>query len=106
MADGKLAYLKRIVVSLVAAFGIAAGTASAVPAVGASPATLKVATCMGPQVRPTRIDLGACNAIIALWRIHWTTWGLQGATGSGVLYWDDCIPTCFGGTYKQDPARI
>lgn len=52
---------------------------------------------------PTQIGLDNHNSIAGL---QWAPGSQGDLTGTGTLHWDDCTPSCAGGTYHEVPVQI
>ena len=70
-----------------------------------------------PAVRPSRIvyagngwgfyaGAGTASKSPHAGSLHWTTWTLTQATGSGNVWIDDCTPDCATGTYRPYPVTV
>lgn len=89
----------------VAALTATGGTALAVPAAAA--AKPGVVNCLGkPEVKPKEINLSCADANLMVTGLTWSAWTAKGATGSGSLVWNPCIPTCVAGKAQKYPAKV
>ncbi len=59
------------------------------------------ADCSRPSVEPTEIILTCADGGTTLEQIHWTTWSTTSATGTGVLKYNDCQPSCAQGKFHS-----
>ena len=92
----------------IAASALLALTAAAAPAAHAATtadaSTTSLVDCGGaPTVRPKTVVLACGDAGVLIRRITWSSWNATGATGTGTLVENLCVPTCAAGnvaTYK------
>jgi len=87
-------------------------TATTAPGVSSTPPLGPTATFAGESapgtwtgVEPTEIQFSGDSGNI-VGNIKWTTWTDQGAVGSGTWGYNDCQPSCAGGTVTDYPATI
>jgi hypothetical protein len=83
----------------------ATSTAAAVADVGV------VADCASaqPQVlrrEPASITLTCADAGIGVQNLIWTDWSAAGAAGSGLLWENQCAPSCAAGKYTHYPVAV
>jgi hypothetical protein len=107
----------RIRAAALALCSIAAITACAAPAPGATagprqPATLTatvsvpiVVGCGEAQVRPSVYNL-TCTAGAYLAGLQWASWGSTAAFAQGTMMLDTCIPNCVAGAGHSFPALV
>ena len=93
---------------------VGAGPASAA-SLRASSATAPGATrtvylldCRGdrPKIKPRSVILACGDAGAVVRKASWAHWGTATATASAVLAENDCTPTCVGGKFRSEPARV
>jgi hypothetical protein len=71
-----------------------------------------LADCTAPaaqqslDVEPSSITVACADAGIGARDLAWSTWGASGATAVGVVWENDCTPSCAAGTIKRYPAAI
>ena len=58
-----------------------------------------------PPERPTRFDYN-CDGTGAVQDITWTTWGVDGAKGTGMDSSIECKPNCAQGTRLTNPVVV
>ncbi|HUH70693.1 MAG TPA: hypothetical protein VLZ05_18575 [Mycobacterium sp.] len=84
------------------------------PAPGAQPAppsSFAIPGCYNPSVppveRPKKLNiLGCASVAVALQDMSWTSWGPQGADGSGTAVFKICDPNCAAGYQLTDPVVV
>jgi hypothetical protein len=59
-----------------------------------------------PQVKPEHIILTCADATLAVDKIVWNSWTVDGATGHGVEFQDNCVPNCAQGSATYSPVTI
>jgi hypothetical protein len=59
-----------------------------------------------PQVKPEHIILTCADATLAVDKIAWNSWTVDGATGHGVEFQDNCVPNCAEGSATYSPVTI
>jgi hypothetical protein len=59
-----------------------------------------------PQVKPEHIILTCADATLAVDKIIWNSWTVDGATGHGVQFQDNCVPNCAQGSAAYTPVTI
>jgi hypothetical protein len=88
--------------------GLLGGSAAASPPRRDAKATVYVVDCVGDRakVKPVFVVLacGDGGAIVA--KAKWTHWGSATATAHAQLVENTCVPTCAGGTFVSEPARV
>lgn len=57
-------------------------------------------------VQPVEHLISCGDANSGLLKMTWSTWGDDEARGTGVYYWNNCDPTCAGGTTFRAKATI
>lgn len=62
--------------------------------------------CLHTSIRPSSIILACADANWFVKRLHWRSWGVDRAAGSGVFHFNDCIPNCSEGTFRFRHGRI
>ena len=91
------------------------GIALAAPVSAAMPTTMPTTTaktvvidCSGQGVvRPKQIVLSCADDGVSVTNLRWTTWTLNGATGTGTLVWNTCLPhTCAAGIVQKYAVRV
>lgn len=66
-----------------------------------------VVNCKGkPEVRPMEINMSCADANLMVSDLKWSKWTKAGATGTGTLVWNPCIPTCVAGKAEKYPAKV
>jgi membrane-bound inhibitor of C-type lysozyme len=66
-----------------------------------------VVNCKGkPEVQPKEINMSCADANLTVTGLKWSTWTKAGATGTGTLVWNPCIPTCVAGKAEKYPAKV
>lgn len=83
---------------------------AAVPAgdVAATSAKTVVIGCFGKGVvKPKQISLACATGQLMFYKLKWTTWGLNSATGTGMLAWNTCEPTdCASGITLKYKVKV
>jgi hypothetical protein len=83
----------------------AAGAALAVPADAATKPG--VVNCAGKaETKPKEINLSCADANLMVTGLTWSKWTANGATGSGTLVWNPCLPTCVAGKAEKYNAKV
>lgn len=60
-----------------------------------------------PVERPRRLNvLGCASVAVALQDMSWSSWGPQGADGSGTAVFKICDPNCAAGYQLTDPVVV
>jgi hypothetical protein len=106
-----------ILVPLLAAIGIAAGTAAATTGSGhktvrvavspARPATRpEVFNCQKAQVKPGSFTLTCADGNDYLSHLSWSSWTASSASGTGTDMVNDCQPYCAAGKFHSYPANV
>ena len=75
------------------------------------PERLAVPGCYNPSVppveRPKKLNiLGCASVAVALQDMSWTSWGPQGADGTGTAVFKICDPNCAAGYQLTDPVVV
>jgi hypothetical protein len=66
-----------------------------------------VVNCKGkPEVQPKEINMSCADANLMVSDLKWSKWTKAGATGTGTLVWNPCIPTCVAGKAEKYPAKV
>jgi hypothetical protein len=95
--------------AVLAAFGAVAlaGLATATPA-QAAPGSMVVIDCLGKSVtKPSEIVLACADDNLSVTRITWSSWTANGATGTGTLVWNTCLPkSCADGIVQKYKAKV
>src|SRR3954452_16908927 len=65
-----------------------------------------VTDCNKVKDRPASITVTCGDANAAVIDIHWDMFGGQPAHGSAKFAYNDCNPSCAGGSNKQVPASV
>ena len=97
-----------IVVGLQLTEGRQGATPSATPSQTAS---FAIPGCYNPSVppvaRPKRLNvLGCASVAVALQDMSWSSWGPQGADGTGTALFKLCDPNCAAGSQLTDPVVV
>jgi hypothetical protein len=106
--------LARKLLPLIGAVGVVvpsllgAGAAAAAPDHAATKATVYVLDCMGDhaKVKPTYVVLACADGGAVVAKATWTHWGAAAATARARLIENNCVPTCYQGTFVFEPARV
>ena len=94
--------------------GAASGIAAALPRASSgpqSPATAAqqvraIAACTKPVYQPTHFVITCADAGIRLNSATYSWWTTHTAHGKGVYYFNDCTPSCAGGTFHSQWAAF
>jgi hypothetical protein len=75
------------------------------------PTFFAIPGCYNPSVQPTerpkRLNiLGCASVAVALQDMSWSSWGPQGADGTGTAVFKLCDPNCATGTQLTDPVVV
>ena len=66
-----------------------------------------VVNCKGkPEVQPKEINMSCADANLMVSGLTWSKWTKAGATGTGTLVWNPCIPSCVAGKAEKFPAKV
>jgi hypothetical protein len=116
---GKIVTRRRITAILLpvlAAIGIIAGTAAAATGhhtarttshAAAKPAAAPVVfNCQKAQVRPASFTLTCADGNDYLSHLSWSSWSASSATGTGTNLVNDCTPYCAAGKFHGYPADV
>jgi hypothetical protein len=57
------------------------------------------------RIRP-KVMMITANGVDVIRHVHWASWRNASAEGHGVVYADNCQPSCAQGHYRKDPAHI
>lgn len=116
-----------ILLPVLAAIGVAAGTATAAvshPATTASHVTIygaagghraavarpssgpEVFNCLHAQVRPGSFTLTCADGNSYLTHLSWSSWSASSASGTGTQKVNDCTPYCAAGKFRSYPADV
>lgn len=81
------------------------------PTTPAPPESLAIPGCYNPSVRPTerpkKLNVVGCASVaVALQDMSWTTWGPQGADGTGTAVFKMCDPNCATGYQITKPVVV
>jgi hypothetical protein len=89
------------------------GHESAQPQTAAQPppTSFAIPGCYNPAVqpaeRPKKLNvLGCASVAVALQDMSWSSWGQQGADGSGTAVFKMCDPNCAAGYQLTDPVVV
>jgi len=88
---------------------VLAGTGVALAhAASAAPTDTVVINCAGKGVqKPKEIVLTCADAGVALTKLTWSKWDANGATGTGTLSWNTCLPkTCVAGIVEKYKVKV
>ena len=77
----------------------------------APPTSFAIPGCYNPSVppteRPKRLNVVGCASVaVALQDMSWSSWGPQGADGSGTAVFKICDPNCAAGYQLTDPVVV
>jgi hypothetical protein len=75
------------------------------------PESFAIPGCYNPSVppveRPKKLNiLGCASVAVALQDMSWTSWGPQGADGTGTAVFKICDPNCAAGYQLSDPVVV
>lgn len=75
------------------------------------PSSFAIPGCYNPSVppveRPKKLNvLGCASVAVALQDMSWTSWGPQGADGTGTAVFKICDPNCAAGYQLTDPVVV
>jgi hypothetical protein len=75
------------------------------------PTSFAIPGCYNPSVqpaeRPKKLNvLGCASVAVALQDMSWSSWGPQGADGSGTAVFKMCDPNCAAGYQLTDPVVV
>ena len=75
------------------------------------PGSFAIPGCYNPSVppveRPKKLNvLGCASVAVALQDMSWTSWGPQGADGTGTAVFKICDPNCAAGYQLTDPVVV
>jgi hypothetical protein len=75
------------------------------------PESYAIPGCYNPSVppveRPKKLNiLGCASVAVALQDMSWTSWGPQGADGTGTAVFKICDPNCAAGYQLSDPVVV
>jgi hypothetical protein len=62
--------------------------------------------CSDKPVRPSYVAITCADAGSTAQDLTWTAWAAESAEANGVLFENDCTPTCLGGTKHAYPATF
>jgi len=71
-----------------------------------TPDVLPCGSASGSRIRPTSVSIGCASHAIFMTGVTWSSWTVDGASGSGTLHVNDCRPSCATGTVSQAPAFV
>jgi hypothetical protein len=77
----------------------------------APPTSFAIPACYNPSVqpaeRPKKLNvLGCASVAVALQDMSWSSWGPQGADGTGTAVFKMCDPNCAAGYQITDPVVV
>ncbi|MGO9928225.1 MAG: hypothetical protein ACLPLP_19400 [Mycobacterium sp.] len=77
----------------------------------APPSSFAIPGCYNPSVppvaRPKKLNvLGCASVAVALQDMSWSSWGPQGADGTGTAVFKMCDPNCAAGYHLTDPVVV
>jgi hypothetical protein len=93
-----------IVIALLAAAALAAGTAAA-----SLPTVQTHCSDSSARVKPSKIVIACGDGGFYATGLHWSSWTTTGARGRGTAHQNDCTPACFDGhfhTYRGLTIRL
>jgi hypothetical protein len=75
------------------------------------PDSFAIPGCYNPSVQPTERPkklsiLGCASVAVALQDMSWSSWGPQGADGTGTAVFKICDPNCAAGYQLTDPVVV
>jgi hypothetical protein len=75
------------------------------------PTSFAIPGCYNPSVppveRPKKLNVVGCASVaVALQDMSWTSWGPQGADGTGTAVFKICDPNCAAGYQLTDPVVV
>jgi hypothetical protein len=75
------------------------------------PESYAIPGCYNPSVQPTERPkklniLGCASVAVALQDMSWSSWGPQGADGTGTAVFKICDPNCASGYQLTDPVVV
>jgi hypothetical protein len=87
------------------------GAGSPTTTQAASPTSFAIPACYNPSVqpaeRPKKLNvLGCASVAVALQDMSWSSWGPQGADGTGTAVFKTCDPNCAAGYQLTDPVVV
>ncbi|MEB3982578.1 hypothetical protein OQ968_15040 [Mycobacterium sp. 663a-19] len=87
------------------------GAARPTTPLAAPPTSLAIPGCYNPSVqpveRPKKLNvLGCASVAVALQDMSWSSWGPQGADGTGTAVFKMCDPNCATGYQLTDPVVV
>jgi hypothetical protein len=87
------------------------GTSSQSTAQPPPPDSWAIPGCYNPSVQPTERPkklniLGCASVAVALQDMSWSSWGPQGADGTGTAVFKICDPNCAAGYQLTDPVVV
>ena len=88
----------------VTATGAASGAADPVPSASADTGIEVYANCESPSFEPSAFRVTCADAGWTLADLVWTSWTSTSASATGVLVYNDCIPSCADGHFHQVPG--
>ena len=91
--------MRRLAAASAAALALAAvAVPSAHAASTVDPTKTYLVDCGGsPKIKPKTIVLACGDAGVLIRKITWSSWDANGATGTGTLVENVCVPTCAAG---------
>ncbi|MCK8680813.1 MULTISPECIES: hypothetical protein [Streptomyces] len=99
----------RTTLTLCAAAGLAAAVvpaSAAAPQAPPAPEVVAVDCAARGQDRPGDYIIACGDGNNRLTRLRWTSWGPDGAVGTGVNVVNDCRPYCAAGTLRSYPVTV
>jgi hypothetical protein len=87
------------------------GAPAQAPTQTSQPTSFAIPGCYNPSVppveRPKKLSiLGCASVAVALQDMSWTSWGPQGADGTGTAVFKICDPNCAAGYQLTDPVVV
>jgi hypothetical protein len=81
--------------------------AAFVPVAGARKVTYVTAPdCRHLRVEPHKILFACADGGYSADHLSWGRWGVKSAAGRGVFHFNDCDPSCAGGTFHKRKGSI
>ncbi|WP_430918899.1 hypothetical protein [Mycobacterium colombiense] len=91
--------------------GHQSATAPSAQPSSSAPESFAIPGCYNPSVppvaRPKKLNvLGCASVAVALQDMSWTSWGPQGADGTGTAVFKLCDPNCAAGSQLTEPVVV
>ncbi|OBB97443.1 hypothetical protein [Mycobacterium sp. 852002-40037_SCH5390672] len=100
-----------VVVGVQLSRGHQSATAPSAQPSPSAPESFAIPGCYNPSVppvpRPKKLNvLGCASVAVALQDMSWTSWGPQGADGTGTALFKLCDPNCAAGSQLTEPVEV